>query len=208
MKLVEMSVREYLNELKSNSPAPGGGSVSALASAQGIALMMMVCDLTIGRPKYIESEALCLDVKEKGKQLLEELQILIDKDTEAYTLVSDSFKLPKESEEEKKLRSEAIAEATLTATETPFRTMEISLEGLALVESLIGKTNVNAASDLGVAGLNLFAGIKGAWLNVKINLPGVKNLERAEFFREKGKEMESNIQKMLETIETKTAELI
>ena len=208
MKLVEMPVREYLNELKSNSPAPGGGSVSALASAQGIALMMMVCDLTIGRQKYAESEELCLEVKEKGKKILDELQILIDKDTEAYTLVSDSFKLPKETEEEKKLRSEAIAEATLTATETPFRTMEISLEGLALVESLLGKTNVNAASDLGVAGLNLFAGIKGAWLNVKINLPGVKNLERAEFFREKGKEMESNIQKMLETIETKTAELI
>ena len=90
--------------------------------------------------------------------------------------------MPKSTDEEKAIRSKAIAEATLTATEVPFEMLELCLQGLKVTESLVGKSNPNASSDLGVAALNLLAGIKGAWLNVSINLPSVKDEEAKKKF--------------------------
>ncbi len=189
MKLVDMQVKEYLNVLKSDAPAPGGGSVSALAGAQGVALFMMVADLTLGKEKYADDQQICSDAKEKGAALYEELVQLVDKDTEAFNLVSAAFKMPKGTEEEKAARKQAIAEGTLAATEVPFRAMELGYEGLMLAKSMIGRSNPNAASDLGVSVLNLTGCIKGAWLNVKINLPGVKDQAKADYFAEKGQKM-------------------
>ena len=187
MKLIEMKVNEYLDVLKSDAPAPGGGSVSALAGAQGVGLFMMVCDLTIGKEKYADFQEGCIAAKEAGVKLYEELVAGIDKDTEAFNLVSAAFKMPKETDEEKAARKAAIAAGTLEATKVPFRTMELGFEGLKIASQLVGKTNPNAASDLGVAALNLMACIKGAWLNVKINLPGVKDEALAKEFEEKGR---------------------
>ena len=182
MKLVEMTIRDYLEVLKSEAPAPGGGSVGALSAAQGVALIAMVADLTIGRPKYEAFSQGCIEAKEKAYALYEQLGEVIDEDTAAFTLVSNAYKLPKETEEEKAARSNAISDATLVATKVPFAMMNLCVEGLKLTESLVGKSNPNASSDLGVAALNLLAGIKSAWLNVKINLPGVKDQEaKAEF---------------------------
>ena len=189
MKLVDMQVKEYLNVLRSDAPAPGGGSVSALAGAQGVALFMMVADLTLGKEKYADDQNTRSSVKEKGAALYEELVQLVDKDTEAFNLVSAAFKMPKGTEEEKAARKQAIAEGTLAATEVPFRAMELGYEGLMLAKSMIGRSNPNAASDLGVSVLNLTGCIKGAWLNVKINLPGVKDQAKADHFAEKGQKM-------------------
>lgn len=186
MKLVEMKVNDYLDVLKSDAPAPGGGSVSALAAAQGVGLFMMVCDLTFGKEKYADYQEICKEAKEKGTALYGELVEAIDKDTEAFNLVSAAFKMPKETDEEKAARKQAIADGTLVATQVPFRTMELAFEGLKIAVGLEGKSNPNAASDLGVAALNLMAGIRGAWLNVKINLPGVKDEAAAKEFEEKG----------------------
>src|SRR5665647_3266171 len=124
MKLVELKVDAYLNLLGSDAPAPGGGSVSALAGAQGIALMNMVCDLTVGKAKYAEFEEICLSAKKKGIRLIGELTEAVDEDTEAFNLVSAAFKLPKETEADKFARSKAIGEAMLAGTEVPFKTME------------------------------------------------------------------------------------
>lgn len=201
MKLVELKVGNYLEILGSDAPAPGGGSVSALAGAQGIALMNMVCQLTVGKAKYAEFEPLCLSAKEKGEQIGAELTEAIDKDTAAFNLVSAAFKLPKTTEEEKAVRSKAIGEATLEATEVPFRVMGLSFEGLQLVESLVGKTNLNAASDLGVAAINLMAAVKGAWFNVLINLPGVKEESKRQIFEDKGNEMVKQAEKLVKIIE-------
>lgn len=175
MKLVDMTVKNYLDVLKSDAPAPGGGSVSALSAAQGVGLVAMVADLTIGKEKYADFDGVCREAKAEALDLYEKLVTGIDKDTEAFNLVSAAFKMPKDTDELKAKRSKAIAEATLTATEVPFETLELCLDGLKVTESIVGKSNPNAASDLGVAALNLLAGIKGAWLNVMINLPGVKD---------------------------------
>ena len=175
MKLVDMTVKDYLDLLKSDAPAPGGGSVSALSAAQGVGLVAMVADLTIGREKYAEYEEICKAAKEEALKLYAELVAGIDKDTEAFNKVSAAYKLPKNTDEEKAARSAAIREANVGATEVPFETVKLCLEGLKVTETMVGKSNPNAASDLGVAALNLMAGIRGAWLNVKINLPGIQD---------------------------------
>lgn len=189
MKLVDMKITEFLDVLKSDAPAPGGGSASALSGAQGCALLMMVADLTLGKEKYRDFEEICLQAKKKGQSLYEELRASIDRDTEAFNLISAAFKLPKDTDEEKAVRRAAIADGTLTATEVPFNTMKLGFEALKLVESLIGKSNPNCSSDLGVGALHLKACIEGSWLNVKINLPGVKNEEKAAYFEKEGRSM-------------------
>ena len=175
MKLVDMTVKDYLDLLKSDAPAPGGGSVSALSAAQGVGLVAMVADLTIGREKYAEYQDVCQSAKAGALKLYAEFVEGIDKDTEAFNKVSAAYKLPKDTDEQKAARSAAIREANIGATEVPFETVKLCLEGLKVTETMVGKSNPNAASDLGVAALNLMAGIRGAWLNVKINLPGIKD---------------------------------
>ena len=175
MKLVDMTVKDYLDLLKSDAPAPGGGSVSALSAAQGVGLVAMVADLTIGREKYAEYEEVCKVAKEEALKLYSAFIEGIDKDTEAFNKVSAAYKMPKDTDEQKAERSAAIREANVGATEIPFETVELCLAGLKVTETMVGKSNPNAASDLGVAALNLMAGIRGAWLNVKINLPGIKD---------------------------------
>ena len=131
-----MKITEFLDVLKSDAPAPGGGSASALSGAQGCALLMMVADLTLGKEKYRDFEEICLQAKKKGQSLYEELRASIDRDTEAFNLISAAFKLPKDTDEEKAVRRAAIADGTLTATEVPFNTMKLGFEALKLVESL------------------------------------------------------------------------
>lgn len=184
MKLVDMTVKNYLDVLKSEAPAPGGGSVSALSAAQGAGLVAMVCDLTIPKEKYAEYKELCQSVKAEILEVFDELVIGIDKDTEAYNKVSAAFKLPKGTEEEKATRSKAIQEATIIATEVPYETMELCMKGIEITAKIVGKSNPNASSDLGVAALNLLAGIKGAYLNVMINLPGIKSEEEKARFKD------------------------
>ena len=188
MKLVDMTVRDYLDLLKSDAPAPGGGSVSALSAAQGVGLVAMVADLTIGREKYAEYEQVCKEAKEEALKLYEALVAAIDEDTEAFNKVSAAYKMPKDTDEQKAARSAAIRKANVGATQVPYETIKLCLAGLKVTETMVGKSKPNAASDLGVAALNLMAGIRGAWLNVKINLPGIKD-EAAKAQFEKGAEM-------------------
>jgi len=186
MKLIDLKMNEYLDILFSDAPAPGGGSVSALAGAQAAALMGMVANLTIGKKKYADWEEDCTAAKAKAEDLYRRFAEAIDKDTEAYSLVAAAFKMPKETDEEKAARSKAIADATVGATEVPFSVMQMADEGIAIVQEMLGKSNPNAISDLGVAVLNLMSCMKGAWLNVKINLPGVKDEELAARFAAEG----------------------
>ena len=187
MKLIEMNLRDYLDVLKSEAPAPGGGSVSALSGAQGAALVSMVCELTIPKERYAEFKELCQSVREEILEIYERLTLSIDEDTEAFSKVSAAMKLPKESDEEKAVRSQAIQEATVTATEVPYKVMELCLAGLETT----ARSNPNAASDLGVAALNLLAGVKGAYLNVMINLPSLKGEGVKERFVDAGEIVET-----------------
>lgn len=187
MKLIDMTVNDYLDLLKSDAPAPGGGSVSALTGAQGLALMLMVADLTLTKEKYLDEHDLCKKVKEEGLPLYQSLVEAIDKDTDAYNRVFEAYKLSKETEEEKAVRSKAIREANVEATQVPFEVMSQSYEGLKLVSKLVNHSNSNAASDLGVAAACLETAVKGAWLNVSINLSGVKDPVLAKHFEETGR---------------------
>lgn len=189
MKLIDMSMKDYAAELASKSPAPGGGSVSALAGVQGIALAAMVMGLTIGKERYADFEENCQEQKKKADALLEAFLGKIDEDTQAYLKVSQAFKLPKDSEEDKKARSAAIREATIGATEVPFSVMKLAAEGLDIVAAIVGRSNPNAASDLGVAADNLLIAMRGAWLNVKINLPGIKDPDKEAEFAGAGKDL-------------------
>ena len=189
MKLVDLKVKEYLDILISDEPAPGGGSVSALAGAQGAALMSMVCDLTIMKKKYADDHQLCEGLKAEARELYTELSAAIDKDTDAYNLVAAAFKMPKETDEEKAARKKAIADRTLEATKVPYSVMQRGMKGLEIADKLYGHFNTNCASDYGVGVLNFMACIKGAWLNVKINLPGVKDEAFAAECEATGKEI-------------------
>ena len=189
MKLIELRLNEYLDILLSDAPAPGGGSVSALAGAQGAALMAMVCDLTTSKEKYAEEHSLCAEIREKAGALYEGFAKAIDDDTAAFNLVSAAFKMPTGTDKEKAARKQGIADGTLEATKVPFHVMEMAAEGLALAERLQGHYNRNCDSDYGVGVLNLMTCMRGAWLNVKINLPGVKDEALAAEYAEAGKKM-------------------
>ena len=159
--LSEMKINDYIDLLASDAPAPGGGSASALCGAQGAGLCAMVAALTLGKKKYEEHQELCRDVYEQARMLSERMCALIDEDTEAFNRVSAAFKLPKDTDEDKAARKTAIAEATLGATMVPLDTLHRAHDGLELAKMLIGKSNTNCASDIGVAALNLVSCARG-----------------------------------------------
>lgn len=189
MKLVEMQINNFIAVLGSDTPAPGGGSASALAAAQGIALTKMVTELTIGKKKYAEFEDEIELLQKKAKSLQEGLLRAIDEDTEAFNQVSAVFGLPKTTEEEKKARREAMQSALKGAAVTPFSMMEKIVDALKVTQAAVGKSNTNAASDLGVAALNLKAALQGAWLNVLINLASIKDEMFVRQYRKAGESL-------------------
>lgn len=189
MKLVDMTVTDYLSAVASDAPAPGGGSAAALCGAQGAGLAAMVAKLTIGKKKYPDDQELCVRAAGKAEILAKALGAQIDRDTEAYNEIAAAYKLPKETDGEKTARKKAIADATLTATQVPFETLRMAHEGLSLVSSLVNHSNANCASDLGVAALNLTAAARGAWMNVMINISGVADEARREAFQIGGRRL-------------------
>lgn len=185
-KLAELTVTEFADLLASDAPAPGGGSAAALEGAIGAALTAMVCGLTKGKKKFAEFNDLAVEAEVKALDLKNRFIDVMDRDTEAFNVVSAAFGMPKETDEEKAARSAAIQKGLEGCTATPFEMMEIAVETLELTDSILGKSNDSAASDLGVSALSLRAAIQGAWLNVLINIGSLKNKELAEDYRVKG----------------------
>ena len=186
MKLAELTTAGFTDLLASDAPAPGGGSAAALEGALGAALTAMVCSLTIGKKKYAEFEELAAEAQKKAAGLKARFVDVMDRDTEAFNVVSAAFGMPKATDEEKAARSAAIQKGLEGCTKTPFEMMELAAETLELTASILGKSNDSAASDLGVSALSLRAAIQGAWLNVLINIGSLKNKELAEDYRAKG----------------------
>ena len=186
MKLADLEVTEFVDLLASDAPAPGGGSAAALEGAIGAALTAMVCGLTKGKKKFAEFNDLAVEAEVKALALKDRFVDVMDRDTEAFNVVSAAFGMPKETDEEKAARSAAIQKGLEGCTATPFEMMEIAVETLELTDSILGKSNDSAASDLGVSALSLRAAIQGAWLNVLINIGSLKNKELAEDYRVKG----------------------
>ena len=173
--VAERTIYDFLKDLASGSPAPGGGSAAALSGAMAAALVSMVANLTIGRPKYAEFNDLAEDSAKKAEALRLELIQCVNKDMSAFDGVMDALRMPKGTDEEKAKRSQALQESYKTAILAPVETIKNCLEVMRLAAELTGKSNPNAASDLKAAAIHAQAGIDTALENVEINLSAIND---------------------------------
>lgn len=179
-KLVDLTVKGFAEETSRESPAPGGGSVSAYMGALGASLGTMVANLSSHKPGWDHRWEEFAVWAEKGMALQEELLHLVDEDTEAFNRIMQAFGMPKNNDEEKALRSEAIQKATLFATEVPLETMKASVKVFELCRQMVAEGNPNSVSDAGVGALAARAAVIGAGMNVKINASSLKDRQKAE----------------------------
>lgn len=179
-KLVDLTVKGFAEETSRESPAPGGGSVSAYMGALGASLGTMVANLSSHKPGWDHRWEEFAVWAEKGMALQEELLHLVDEDTEAFNRIMQAFGMPKNNDEEKTLRSEAIQKATLFATEVPLETMKASVKVFELCRQMVAEGNPNSVSDAGVGALAARAAVIGAGMNVKINASSLKDRQKAE----------------------------
>lgn len=189
--LVESSVEEFTRKLAAGTPTPGGGSAAALAGALAAALVQMVCELTIGKEAYRAHEVDLRTMRERASALRQTLVELVDQDALAYDAVMAALKLPKESEAEKAARREALARANLGATEIPLRAAEACAVVLELAAGLAPKGNRNALSDVGSCCVLAHAALAAALMNVRTNLAGLKDQERAASMARQADRLES-----------------
>ena len=173
------SLQKYLEELSSNSPTPGGGNVAALCGALSASLGTMVCNLTIGKKKYLDVETEMNEMKVKLNVYVDKFISLAKYDNEAFERVMDAFKLPKETDEQKKLRIEAIEKSTLEAASVPADVIKNCREIIPLLETISKKGNQNSLSDAGVAVAVIAAASEGAFLNVLINYSSLSEKQKA-----------------------------
>jgi len=173
--LIKMQVDDFVEELASDSPAPGGGSISALSGAMGAGLVSMVARLTIGKKGYEEVEPLMKETLEAAEKIRTRLTLLVDEDTNAFNDVMAAFGMPRQNTEEKSERTAAIQAGFQKASMIPLEVASCCLGVLTLARSIAGKANKNTVSDLGVAAQVAYAGVEGAVMNVKINLPSIKD---------------------------------
>jgi len=174
-KLVSMTAEGFANETASESAAPGGGSVSAYMAALGVSLGTMVANLSSHKAGWDERWEEFSIWAEKGQRLKDELLFLVDEDTRAFNKIMDAFGLPKGTEAEKVMRSEAIQAATRYAIEVPFRTMQKAYESFEIIRAMVEHGNPNSVTDAGVGALCVRSAVIGAYLNVKVNGAGFKD---------------------------------
>ena len=179
-KLVDMTCSAFAEETASESPAPGGGSISAYMGALGAALGTMVANLSSHKAGWDERWEEFSDYAERGQALMAELLHLVDEDTEAFNRIMAVFAMPKATDEEKAARSAALQSATLYATQVPLKTMKAALRVFEIVKAMADIGNPNSVSDAGVGALAARSAVLGAQLNVKINAAGLKDRATAE----------------------------
>jgi len=189
-KLVDMTVKDFANETASESPAPGGGSISATMGALGASLGTMVANLSAHKRGWDDRWEEFSDWAEKGKYYQNELLRMVDEDTNAFNKIMDAFGLPKKSEEDQKARTEAIQDATRYAIEVPLKVMTLCYESMEVAKAMAETGNPNSVSDAGVGAIAALAGVKGAFLNVKINAAGLDDKAYVEKVVAKGKEIQ------------------
>ena len=203
-RLVDMTCVEFADETASESPAPGGGSISAYMGALAAALGSMVANLSAHKAGWDDRWEEFSDIAVRGRKLQDRLIALVDEDTEAFNRIMAVFAMPKKTPEEKAARAAALEQATLYATEVPLHTMKTAFETFAILGEMAEKGNPASVSDAGVGALAARAAVLGAWLNVRINAAGLKDREKADailaealLVAEKAKEEEIRI---LETV--------
>ena len=206
-KLVDMSCTGFANETASESPAPGGGSISAYMGSLGAALGTMVANLSSHKPGWDERWEEFSQWAEKGQKLKDELLWLVDEDTHSFNLIMDAFGMPKGNDAEKAARKQAIQDATKYAIEVPFKTIQRSFEVFEICAAMIEKGNPNSVTDAGVGVLCARAAVMGAYLNVKINASSLDDkvfademVGKAQAYVVKAKELETALMAKVEEV--------
>lgn len=179
-KLTDLTVKGFADETARESPAPGGGSVSAYMGAMGAALGTMVANLSSHKPGWDDRWEEFSQWAEQGLAIEQELLRLVDEDTEAFNKIMAAFGMPKATDEDKRLRAEAIEKATLFAAQVPLQTMKTSMKVFALCKAMVEKGNPNSVSDAGVGALAARSAVLGAGMNVKINASSLKDKAAAQ----------------------------
>lgn len=193
-KLMQMTCSEFADETASESPAPGGGSISAYMGALGASLATMVANLSSHKPGWDERWEEFSQWADKGQSIKNELIHLVDEDTNAFNKIMDAFGLPKNTDQEKVDRTAAIQAATRYAIEIPFRVMKRSFDAFELIEAMAEIGNPNSVSDAGVGALAARSAVMGAFLNVKINASGLKDKAYVDQVLAEGSEIERKAQ--------------
>ncbi len=184
-KLIDLTVKGFVEETASESPAPGGGSISAAMGAMGAALGTMVANLSAHKPGWDDRWKEFSDWADKGKYYQDELTRMVDEDTNAFNRIMDALGMPKKTDEEKAARKAAMQAATLGAIEVPFRVMQLCADSMEVMEAMAKEGNPNSVSDAGVGAMAARAGVMGAFLNVKINAGGLEDKTRvAQFIKD------------------------
>lgn len=203
-----MGIREFLDELSSGSPTPGGGAASALVGSIAAALSSMVANLTIGKKKYVDVESEMKEVVSRAKELRDNLLKLMDDDVVVFNRIMDAYRLPKNNDEEMSIRKMKIEEASKNACEVPLKTARLCLEVINLASVVIEKGNRNAVSDGICSAYFADAALNGALMNVKINL---KNISDEKFKEEMNNQIEilrNGSKEKLKNIELKISGVI
>jgi len=205
--LIDHDIRGFIDELASKSPAPGGGSVAALAGALGAGLVSMVCRLTIGKKGYENVEDEIKEILRESESIREEFIKLIDLDAEAFNAIMSAFKLPKSTDEDTHIRTEAIQASTRKATLIPMRVIDLAVKALSLAQAAGTIANNRVMSDIGVAGSMLSAAVESAWFNVEINLNSIKDKkffdeinDRGELLLDECEELYENVMEIADSI--------
>lgn len=200
-KLVNMTLKEFANETASESPAPGGGSIAAYVGSLGMALGTMVANLSAGKRGWEDRKDFFSEWAINGQELKKALIAAVDEDTRAFNRIMEAFGLPKGTDEEKKVRTQAIEDATKYACDVPYKVMELAYSGLILLEQMIEKGNPNSITDAGVGVLCVKTAVRGAYFNVLVNAQGLKDRAFAD-------DIKNRAQLLLATNHTKADELI
>ena len=190
-RLIAMSLYGFMNETASESPAPGGGSVSAYMGSLGVALGTMVANISSHKRGWEDRWKEFSDWAEKGKEIQNKLLQLVDEDTSAFNMILNAFNLPKRTEEEIIIRKSAVQEATRNAMLVPFKVMETAFSGFSLIREMVEKGNPKSVSDAAVGALAIRSCIRGAFMNVRINASGLEDKEFVRDLLKRGQEIES-----------------
>lgn len=210
-KLVDMTLTGFANETASESPAPGGGSIAAYAGVLGVSLGTMVANLSAHKRGWDDRWEEFSDWAQQGQKYKDELLRLVDEDTNAFNKIMDSFGLPKKTDDEKKIRKEAIESASKYAMEIPFKVMDTSYKSIEVMRAMAENGNPNSVSDAGVGALCALAAVEGAFLNVKINASGISDKVFTDDLIRKGEDIarmtKSCRDAIMETVEQKIREM-
>ncbi len=178
-EIKNQSIQTFLDELASKSATPGGGSAAALMGAQGAALISMVCRLTIGKPKFVEVEAEMREILEKSEQLRQKLTEYIQADIDVFNQLMSKYAMPKDTDEDKTIRSSAIQEVLKIATEVPLQCAQACLEVIQISKTAAEKGNPGVVTDAGAGVMAAYGALKTAALNVHVNAASLKDKDFA-----------------------------